>query len=81
MPINLTSGVAETMQDFAAILGSAVTGLFTLLGGLVAWRLKRKEEDQARKAAQAIELRRELIELYAQTASTGPNRKIQSSCT
>lgn len=58
------------MQEFAPILQNTVTGLFTLLGGLVVWRLKRKDEDQARKATQAVELRKELVELYAQVFSS-----------
>ena len=58
------------MQEFAAVLGSAVTGLFTLLGGLVAWRLKRKDEDGDKKIARSLERRRELVELYAQVFSS-----------
>ena len=58
------------MQEFAAILGNAVTGLFTLLGGFLAWRLKRKDEDGDRKVARALDRRRELIELYAQVFSS-----------
>lgn len=58
------------MQEFAAVLGNAITGLFTLLGGLVVWRLKRKDEDKDRKATQVFEKRKELVELYAQTFSS-----------
>lgn len=58
------------MQEFAAVLGNAVTGLFTLLGGFLAWRLKRKDEDKDRKTTRAFERRRELVELYAQTFSS-----------
>lgn len=58
------------MQEFSAILGNVVTGLFTLLGGFVAWRLKRKDESTDRKTKQAIESRKELIEIYAQTFSS-----------
>ena len=58
------------MQEFAAVLGSAVTGLFTLLGGLVVWRLKRKDEDKDRRATRALEKRKELVELYVQTFSS-----------
>jgi hypothetical protein len=70
--INLISvGIANTiMQEFSAILGNVVTGLFTLLGGFVAWRLKRKDESTDRKTKQAIESRKELIEIYAQTFSS-----------
>lgn len=48
------------MQEFAAVLGGAVTGLFTLLGGLLAWWLKRKDEEGDKKIARALERRREL---------------------
>lgn len=58
------------MQEFASILGNAVTGLFTLLGALVVWRLKRGDENNDRKAKRALENRKELVELYAQTFSS-----------
>lgn len=58
------------MQEFASILGNAVTGLFTLLGALVVWRLKRGDENNDRKTKQALENRKELVELYAQTFSS-----------
>lgn len=58
------------MQELAMILGNAVTGLFTLLGGLLVWRLKRQDEDKDRKATQTFERRKELIELYVQTFSS-----------
>ena len=58
------------MHEFAAVLGNAVTGLFTLLGGVVLWRLKRKEEESDKKIARSLERRRELVELYAQVFSS-----------
>ena len=58
------------MQEFAAVLGNVVTGLFTILGGLVVWRLKRKNEDSDKKAARKIDRRRELTDLYAQAFSS-----------
>lgn len=58
------------MQEFASILGNAVTGLFTLLGALVVWRLKREDENNDRKAKQTLENRKVLVELYAQTFSS-----------
>ena len=58
------------MQEFAAVLGNVVTGLFTILGGLVVWRLKRKDEDSDKKAARKIDRRRELTDLYAQAFSS-----------
>ena len=54
------------MQDLAAVLGNAVTGLFTLLGAFLVWRLKRKEGEGERDAAIAISKRKELVELFAQ---------------
>jgi hypothetical protein len=54
------------MQEFAAVLGNAVTGLFTLLGAFLVWRLKRKEDEGERKAAIAVAKRAELVELFAQ---------------
>ena len=54
------------MQDFAAVLGNAVTGLFTLLGAFLAWRLRRKDDEGERIAAVAIAKRKELVELFAQ---------------
>ena len=54
------------MQEFAAILGNAVTGLFALLGAFLVWQLKHKEDDDRQKAARALDRRKELLELYAQ---------------
>ena len=54
------------MQEFAAVLGNSVSGLFALLGVFAAWRLRRKDDEYDRRAALSRERRRELIDLYAQ---------------
>ncbi len=57
------------MQEFAAVLGNAVTGLFALLAAFFAWRLKKTGDENERKSSLAVEKHRELSELYAQIFS------------
>jgi hypothetical protein len=58
------------MQEFTAVLGNAVTGLFALLAAFFAWRLKKTGDEKERETSLAIEKHRELSELYAQVFST-----------
>ncbi len=58
------------MQEFATVIGSVVTGLFTLLGALLVWRLKRSDESSVREEALRIQKRLELVDLYVQAFVT-----------